>query len=152
MSGLAPDMRHHLAILRKSSGLLEKITSGEKKIESRWYSTRRAPWGRIKEGDIVFFKYSGGAVEASAKAAKVLQFSDLTVDKIENIWAKYGNQIGLEAERIPAFLKSIGEKRYCILVFLKDVKRIQKFKIDKTGYGNASAWIVVDNIELLRSD
>jgi hypothetical protein len=43
----------HVAILRKSSGLLEKILAGEKKIESRWYSARFTPWDQISAGDTV---------------------------------------------------------------------------------------------------
>jgi len=47
---------NHIAIMRKSWGLAEKILTGEKTIESRWYETRRAPWGKIKKGDIVYLK------------------------------------------------------------------------------------------------
>ena len=39
----------HLAIMRKSWNLTNKILTGEKKIESRWYKNKYAPWDKIKE-------------------------------------------------------------------------------------------------------
>ena len=45
---------HHLAILDKKRKLLSKILSGEKNIESRWYTQKRAPWDKIKVGDTIF--------------------------------------------------------------------------------------------------
>ena len=47
-------------------------------------------------------------------------------------------------------MKDKKKKRYCILVFLKDVEKITPFEIDKTGYGNACAWISVEDIDTLR--
>ncbi|MDO8559127.1 MAG: hypothetical protein Q7R84_02240 [bacterium] len=38
----------HLAIMKKSWGLTEKILSGQKKIESRWYLSKRSPWDTIE--------------------------------------------------------------------------------------------------------
>ena len=39
----------HLAIMRKSWNLTNKILTGEKKIESRWYKNKYVPWNKIKE-------------------------------------------------------------------------------------------------------
>lgn len=64
----------HVAIMRKSWGLLPKILSGEKTIESRWYMARYAPWNRIEKGDIVYFKNSGEPVTVKAEVSKVMQF------------------------------------------------------------------------------
>lgn len=50
---------HHIAIMNGPWNLIPKILSGEKTIESRWYRTRRAPWGGIRAGDTVYFKDSG---------------------------------------------------------------------------------------------
>jgi len=40
----------YIAIMKKSWGLLPKILTGEKKIESRWYNNRYSPWDKIKKG------------------------------------------------------------------------------------------------------
>ena len=65
----------HLAIMRKSWGLTDKILTGQKKIESRWYSVKYKPWDSIKEGETVYFKDSGGPVRIKAEVARVMQFA-----------------------------------------------------------------------------
>jgi hypothetical protein len=46
----------HIAIMQKSWGLTEKIVTGQKAIESRWYKGKYAPWGRSFSGDTIYFK------------------------------------------------------------------------------------------------
>ena len=75
----------HVAIMRKSWGLTQKILTGEKKIESRWYKFKRAPWNQIRSGDTIYFKDSGEPVRIRAKVSKVLQFSDLTPARVKNL-------------------------------------------------------------------
>ncbi len=135
----------HLAIMKKSWRLTQKILTGQKKIESRWYKTKRAPWDRIKTGEIVYFKDSGEPVAIKAEVGKVIQFSNLTPDKIREISQKYGDKIGID--NIQEFVEMFWDKKYCILVFLKNPQEIKSFKIDKTGFGLMSAWITVDSIK-----
>jgi len=140
----------HVAILRKSSGLLEKILAGEKKIESRWYSARFSPWDQISAGDTVYFKYAGMPIEAKAKVNQVQQFSDLTPEKVKALWKGYGKLIGVSD--IDQCVAATKDKKYCILVHLENVRKLQpSFNIDKTGFGNACAWLVVRNIDSVRA-
>ncbi len=136
----------HLAIMKKSWGLTEKILTGEKTVESRWYKTRRSPWDRIKAGDSVYFKDSGGPVTVKASVSKVLQFDDLSPSKTKEILDQYGKK-DLGAGRImPEIKKYAAGKKYCILVFLEKAERIKPFKVDKTGFGAMSSWINIDNM------
>jgi len=141
---------HHLAIMKKSWGLTEKILNGEKKIESRWYKAKCAPWDRIKSGDIVFFKDSGCSVSIKAEVEKVVQFSDLTPEKVKEILAKYGDADGIEKEKIPEFFEKFKDKKYCLLIFLKNHQKIEPFEINKKGFGAMAAWITVEDIEKIR--
>lgn len=138
----------HVAIMKKSWRLIEKIESGEKIIESRWYKCRRDPWNKISKGDTVYFKNSGEPVVLKASASRVLQFDDLDKTKIATILKKYGNNIG--AGGIPHFEESLVDKKYCILIWLSDAMRITPFSINKKGFGAPSAWIVIDNINKIK--
>lgn len=137
----------HLAIMKKSWRLTDKILSGEKKIESRWYMNKYAPWDRIKSGEVVYFKDSGEPVTIKAEVERVLQFSDLTPQKVKEIMNEYGSSDGICIDNIPRFCELFKNKKYCILVFLKNPKKIEPFEIDKTGFGLMSAWICVNNID-----
>ena len=138
----------HLAIMKKSLGYLEKIISGNKIIESRWYLSKRTPWDKIKKGDLVYFKNSGDAVTVRTEVDRVIQFDNLTPQKINEILIKYGRRIGIDSAK--DFFKGIEAKRYCVLIFLKDVKEITPFFINKTGYGAMSAWISIDNLNKIK--
>ena len=140
----------HLAIMKKSWKLTQKIVSGQKTIESRWYKFKREPWDKIKAGDIVYFKDSGEPVTVRAEVEKVMQFSDLNPEKVEEILHEYGGSDGICIEDIPKFIERFKDKRYCILVFLKNPKRIEPFQIEKKGFGIMAAWICVSDIESIR--
>jgi len=140
----------HLAIMRKSWGLLPKILSGKKRIESRWYKNEYSPWDKIKKGDVVYFKDSGELVSLKAEVDKVIQFSNLIPQRVKEILEKYGKEDGLGIKDIPKFFQKFKDKRYCILVFLKNPKKIKPFKINKKGFGMMSAWITVDNINKIK--
>ena len=136
---------NHVAIMRKSWGLLPKILSGEKTIESRWYKNKSAPWGKIKAGDTVYFKNSGELVSVRVRVRKVLEFENLTLKKVREILDKYGKEIGMK--NIEASYELYKNKRYCILVFLGRSLMVDPFRIDKTGFGMEAAWICVENIK-----
>lgn len=142
----------HVAIMRKSWNLTQKILTGQKKIESRWYKVKYAPWDRIKSGEVVYFKDSGEPVTIRTEADKVIQFSDLTPEKVKEILNQYGQADGLEADKIPDFFQMFKNKKYCILIFLKNPQKIKPFEIDKSGFGNMCAWISVKDINRIKTN
>lgn len=140
----------HVAIMKKSWGLIPKILSGEKIIESRWYKNKSAPWGRIQKGDKIYFKNSGELVTIKTEVEKVITFSDLTPQKVKQILDKYGDNDGIEKDKIKSFFKLFKDKKYCILIFLKNPREVKPFNINKKGFGVMSAWISVNDINMLK--
>lgn len=131
----------HVAIVKKSWRVIDKILGGDKVIESRWYKSRIAPWDKIISGETVYFKNSGEPVTVVAKVEKVLQFSDLSPTKIKQILTEFGGVGGICVSDPKESFERNKDKRYCILVFLKNVKRIKPFEVDKRGFGNMCAWL-----------
>ena len=140
----------HVAIMRKSWGLTQKILTRQKKIESRWYKVKYLPWNKIKQGETVYFKDSGEPVTIKAEVEKILQFSELNPEKVGELLYKYGNDDGIDKNDIPEFFERFKNKKYCLLIFLKNPKKIDPFEIDKTGFGAMAAWISVDNISKIK--
>lgn len=141
----------HVAIMKKSWGLTQKILSGQKKIESRWYKSKHSPWGKIEKGDIVYFKDSGEPVSIKAEVKKVISFSGLTPKKVKEILNKYGQNDGLEKNRFQELFGLFKDKKYCLLMFLKNPKKIEPFEINKKGFGMMSAWLTLKNIDEIKS-
>ena len=129
---------------------------------------RCAPWGRIKKSDTVYFKNSGEPVKIKAKVGKVLQFSNLNPIKIGEILKKYGKDDGISrgsgeqsfcldgarknCSPMPLddwhkFYELFKNKKYCLLIFLKNPVKIRPFEINKKGFGMMSAWVTIKNIK-----
>lgn len=140
----------HVAIMKKSWGLLPRILSGEKKIESRWYKVKAAPWGKIGAGETIYFKNSGEPVTVKAKVDKVKVYADLTPGKVRQILKDYARDDGIEAEDIKVFYERFKSKKYCLLIFLKDPQKIKPFQINKKGFGAMAAWISVERVEKIK--
>ena len=136
----------HVAIMKKSWGLLPKILDRRKKIESRWYKYKHCPWGKIFAGDVVYFKNSGEPIYAMADIEKVISFSELTPVKVRQILEKYGKMDGIEKKKIQQFFKLFRDKKYCLLIFLKNPREIMPFEINKKGFGMMSAWVTLEDI------
>jgi len=141
----------HLAIMKKSWDLLPKIFSGEKRIESRWYKSKHLPWDKIKAGERIFFKNSGEPVTLVAEVEKVLQFENLTQEKVSELLEQYGQGLGLTREITPWFYERTKDKNYCLLIFLKNPQAIKPFEINKKGFGLMAAWITVPDISRIKA-
>ncbi len=140
----------HIAIMKKSWKLIDKILSGEKTLETRWYKNKYPPWNLIKQGETVYFKDSGEPVTVRAKVLKILQFESLNDEQRLEILKKYIKE-DTGAEEIPSEIKDyINNKNYCILIFLDNVEKIKPFFIDKEGFGIMSSWICIDNVEKIK--
>jgi len=141
----------HVAIMNKSWKLIDKILSGQKTIESRWYMAKFSPWNKINSGDMVYFKDAGEMITAKAKVSRVLQFDNLTDEKIKEIIKEYGGvgKICFASSTEDVFLWAKG-KKFCILIFLENPQKVIQFQVDKTGFGNACAWMCVGDIEKVR--
>ena len=142
---------HHVAIMKKSWGLLAKILSGEKTVESRWYKFKRPPWDKIKPHDTIWFKNSGEPITLRANITQVLQFNNLNQTKIKVILKKYGRAISGKDYTLPKKLDTYYQnKNYCILIFFNNIKPIKPFHINKTGFGSQAAWVSIPNINQIK--
>ena len=137
----------HLAILFKQGKWLDKILSGEKTIESRWYKFKKTPYKNISAGDRIYFKESGEPVTATAQVSKALFYDDLDESKIKTLLQQYGTELGVSQ----AYLEKVKDKHFCTMIFLKGVEQIEPFQVNKKGYGLMAAWITVEDISRIKA-
>ena len=140
----------HVAIMKKSWGLLPKILSGEKTIESRWYKNKVRPWGMINAGDMVYFKNSGEPFGVMAVVKQVKNWDSLDPLKVRQILEEYGEEDGIRHEELEKYYALFKEKKYCLLIFLEKPQKIKPFEINKEGFGAMAAWLCVPKIDLLQ--
>lgn len=136
----------HVAIIKKSWGLLPKILSGEKSIESRWYMRRYTPWGKISNGDTIYFKNSGELVIIKATVQGIKKFERLTPKKVRDILYEYGERDGITEKDIPKYYELFKNKKYCLLISLTKPEKVHPFAINKKGFGAMAAWLTIPHI------
>ncbi len=139
---------HHVAIMNPPY-LIDRILSGEKTVETRWYKTRRCPWGRIGKGDIIWFKESGGCVRAKAFVSKVeeVELGGVDVEKLVRKYAPRGKAFFRSPEKTSEMAR---KKKYAIFIHLEKPEDVEPFQIRKDGFGTGAAWICVDDIDEIR--
>jgi hypothetical protein len=130
----------HLAIIdRRTAGCL---SDGVKRIETRFSNSRRAPFGRVRPGDLVVFKISGGKVLGAAAITRVRQYDHLTPAQVAEIRRRYGPLICAP----PAYWRSRRNRRYAVLIWLARLGPPPPLQPPRQ-YGNG--WLVLGPAEHL---
>ena len=125
----------HIVILKKQP--FNKILSGQKTIESRWSINKIVPYNKLKENDILFLKETGKDVNVTAQVETV-KYYKLNDHLIKDILDSYSKDIGIEDKE--KFFLDVKNKKYCTLIWLKNIKRIDPIKVKRS---NGSGWLVI---------
>lgn len=136
----------HVVILAARLGMLDKIISGEKTIESRWSMDKRAPFERVQKGEWLYLKTSGQPVSYRTRVQRVEYYQNLNEERVAQLVRTYGKEICL-TEQYTATLK---KKKYCTLVWMEKVEKIEPFQVNKKGFGNMCAWLMVEDVGKIR--
>lgn len=126
--------RAHLVILKKP--YLDAIIDGTKTVESRLTKGKIQPFGCIEPGDKLFFKQTSGPVRATAIAAAVKSFENLTPAKIAELKDKYNRYILGNDE----YWELKSDCPFCVLTRIESVKLIDPIWINKKDW---RAWVVL---------
>jgi len=127
-------VNYHLVILKKP--YLEAIFEGRKRIESRFTMSRREFIDQVGAGDRLFLKRSSGPVCGEATAEEVKRYERLTPEKVFELKRQYNGLILGDED----YWRERARCRFGVLVWLRDVRRIEPVKIDKKDW---RAWVVL---------
>ncbi|MCS6940867.1 MAG: ASCH domain-containing protein [Roseiflexus sp.] len=130
-------MARHLAILREP--YLSRILAGAKTIESRFLRVRAAPYGCVTVDDTLLLKRASGPIVASARAARVATFDDLTPARIEALLERYADGLRLDDDMRARAQSS----RYAVLIWLTDVAPISD--PPTISKHDRHAWVVLES-------
>ena len=127
--------REHVAIVdtRTASALIR----GTKRIETRFYRQRRAPFGRIAGGDNVHFKISGVCIIGTARVTNVREFTDLSPAAMDRLQTRYRRTV-LAPGR---YWKARRNSRYGVLIWLEPLHEPAGEVVVPRQYGGG--WVVL---------
>lgn len=106
---------------------LGAILDGRKTIESRFGVHRCAPFDRVRAGDFILLKRSGGPVVGIALAGGTAYY-ELDPETLEGIRERFATQIFAENDE---FWVARADKRFATLIEIDAVTKIDTLSIDK---------------------
>jgi hypothetical protein len=138
----------HVAIVHRR--FVKPILSGGKSIEARLSRTRRAPFGRVTAGDIIWLKSVGGLFFARATADRILS-AELRCDHdLDHLRRAFSITIAAGDE----FWAMKRGSRYATLIWLADVVPITrgpKFRAHPNDRPR-DAWFVLESVPAWNTD
>lgn len=127
----------HLAVMVQP--YLSRILAGEKTIESRYSVNLITPYKKIKTGDVVLLKKSGGGVVAVFEAGKVRYFSLCNQGDIEKIKQQYNDRLKIDED----FWEEKKNSKYATLIDINELLQLPQFYVRKQS---RTAWMTLGAI------
>ena len=134
----------HVVYLDKKAKELEKILSDEKTMIIRGATGRKIPYGRVNQGDILYFLENDGSgeVKVRAEVISVLNSDKMETDESNRLVELNQTKLNLTADQI----KRWSGKRYLVLIEIDRVETIEPFLVDRSSYNNMDDWLPVEDI------
>ncbi len=134
----------HVVYLDAKAKEFDKLQRGVKTHIIRGATGRKMPYGRVEEGDILYFTNNNGegAVKAKASVKSVLNSPKMTKEESVALVEEYKEVLRLSATQE----KRWAGKRYLVLIEVCDFEKIPTMVIDKSDYGNMDDWLPVGDI------
>ena len=138
----------HVVYLDYKAKEMDNLLEEKKTMIIRGATGRKLPYGRVHEGDILFFinNNAEGLVKSKAIVKHVLNSDRMTKEESSALIEKHQAELLLTSQQ----MKRWGGKRYLVLIRVKDVEPVKPFEIDKSEYGNMDDWLLVEDIENVR--
>lgn len=138
----------HVVYLDAKANELELLQNGTKTMLIRGATGRKMPYGRVNEGDTLYFinNNAEGLIKAKAQTKSVFNSDKLTKEESAVLVEEHQDQLQLSG---PQFKRWAG-KRYLVLIEVEDVAPVAPFTIDKSEYGNMDDWLPVEDIHRVK--
>ncbi len=118
-----------------------QLLSGEKTMLARASMGKKRPYGRVAEGDTLFFLNGFNPKVKAMAMVKSVVSAEMEEKLATDIRKRYGKILAPSPQR-----EHMG-KRYVILIEMKDPRPIVPFTLAENVRGHPGDWVVVENID-----
>ncbi len=135
----------HLVYCDAKAKVLEKILNGSKTMIIRGAAGRKLPYGRVVNGETLYFieNNDDGLIKAQATVKGVFNSEKMTDDESKKVVSEYQDKLNLTDAQI----KRWAGKRYLCLIEIDNVKKIKPLTIVRQD--NMDDWITVESISTI---
>jgi hypothetical protein len=138
----------HVVYLDAKAKEMERLLAGIKTMIIRGAAGRKMPYGRVNNGDVLYFinNNAEGVIKARAVAKKVANSDKMTREESIALVEGAQDKLQLNARQF----KRWAGKRYIVLIEVEAVEALEPFAINKSDYGNMDDWLPVGQIDSVR--
>jgi hypothetical protein len=138
----------HVVYLDASADEMGRLLSGVKTMIIRGATGRKMPYGRVNQGDRLYFinNNAEGLIKAEAQVKSVLESDKLTKDGSLQLVREHQDKLQLTDKQF----KHWAGKRYLVLIEVDHIREIPPFPIDKRAFGNMDDWLPVGEIDAVK--
>ena len=138
----------HVVYLDAKAKEMDLLLSNQKTMIIRGATGRKMPYGRVNQGDILYFinNNAEGVILAMAEVKNVINSDKLTEEESAQLVNSYQEKLQLTKKQYDRW----AGKRFLVLIEISGVKKVEPFQIDKSNYGNMDDWLPVEQIERVR--
>lgn len=140
----------HIVYLDALAKELDNLLNHTKSMIIRGAAGRKLPYGRVNEGDILYFINNNAEGYIRAKGTVKFVFSSDKMDAETSIKLIKDNQDKLLLTEKQ--YKRWAGKRYLVLIEVNDISEVKPFKFNKSNYSNMDDWLLVEDIDALKID
>lgn len=130
----------HIVYLNTAAEL-NQLLSGEKTMLARASMGKKRPYGRVAEGDTLFFLNGFNAKVKAMATVKSVVSAGMEKKMAADIRKRYGRILAPDPQR------DLLNMRYVILIELEKARPIVPFKLAENVHGSPGDWVVVENID-----
>lgn len=135
----------HVVYVDARANELENLILGNKSMIIRGAAGRKIPYGRVNQGDVLYFINNNGEgkVKATGVVTTVLNSDKLSEEESFETIIRHQDRLQLPDDQFERW----AGKRYLVLIGIDNVHKIEPFSIDKNDFANTDDWIPVGKIE-----
>jgi hypothetical protein len=135
----------HVVYVNRATKELDRLFAGGRTMLVRGSIGKKMPYGRVSEGDRLFFATGNGrnVVKAKAGVSSVFDSPKLTGIEPECLLADHADRLLLSDVEMGKW----SAQRFLTLIGLEDFGPVVPFTIAARGSGDDDGWIVLDNID-----
>ena len=127
---------------------LDNLIAGKKTMIIRGATGRKLPYGRVFNGDMLYFieNKGDGLVKAKARVKDVFNSEQLTKAESEELVKQNQDRLLLDS----GLIKRFSGKRYIVLITIESFQKVDPFRINRSEYGNMDDWLPVADINKVK--
>ncbi len=135
----------HVVYLDAKAKEFEKLLDKSKTMIIRSATGRKIPYGIVSKNDVLYFinNNSEGLVKLKGVVLNVFNSDKMIQDESVNLVKSNQDKLCLTDKQFERW----AGKRYIVLIEVKNIEKINPFKIDKRNYSNMDDWLPVTKIE-----